>query len=166
MAKGRIIKRATAKNKIKIGGKSYHRTALSTTDNSLSSKDWVVVEVYNRRLKGKKDLYGTTYKPSKFVYVLKTEMVDGGVAKERKYTSQQPHEQAYKKKRKSKVVSYKTKKENGGSTYAGGGEIKKEKSLYNENPGTLQMNSDWWIQMKLFAKVCRFSLTRYKGQFF
>ena len=42
-------------------------------------------------------------------------------AKEVKYTSQQKHEQAYKKKRKKKIQGY---KKNGGSTYAGGGEIK------------------------------------------
>ena len=40
-------------------------------------------------------------------------------AKEVKYTSQQKHEQAYKKKRKKKIQGY---KKNGGSTSCAGGE--------------------------------------------
>jgi|GEM_PF-4289119 len=58
-------------------------------------------------------------------------------AKEVKYTSQQKHEQAYKKKRKKKIQGY---KKNGGSTYAGGGEIYKE-YLENEDANNVYANA-------------------------
>lgn len=63
------IKRYSFKEIIRYKGNSYKwNSSYNVLNKPLKSSNLLRVEVYNRRLEGKSDLYGNLYKPSIFYY--------------------------------------------------------------------------------------------------
>ena len=67
----KTIKRYSFQSEISYKGKKYYWNCASSANGKPNLQtDILTVEVYNRNLEGKTDLYGNTYKPSKFFYSL------------------------------------------------------------------------------------------------
>ncbi len=67
----KTIKRFSFESKILHNGKIYYwNPTTSAQGKSDPQRDVLTVEVYNRKLRGKTDLHGQPYKPSKFYYSL------------------------------------------------------------------------------------------------
>lgn len=67
----KTIKRFSFQSEIVYNSKIYYWNPVSSAQGKPNSQtDVLCVEVYNRKLKGKTDLYGNLYQPSKFFYSL------------------------------------------------------------------------------------------------
>jgi hypothetical protein len=67
----RTIKRKKFESKIFLNNKIYYWNPISSAQGKPNfNTDVLTVEIINAKLKGKTDLYGKNYKPSKFYYSL------------------------------------------------------------------------------------------------
>lgn len=67
----KTIKRFSFQSEIIYNGKKYYWNCISSAQGQANAQtDILTVEVYNKRLEGKTDLYGNKYQPSKFFYSL------------------------------------------------------------------------------------------------
>jgi hypothetical protein len=67
----KTIKRFSFESEIFYNGKVYYWNPVTSAQGKPNLQtDVLTVEVYNRKLKGKTDLHGQPYTPSKFFYSL------------------------------------------------------------------------------------------------